>query len=103
VEEGPVGEVTVPVPLTDPVPVVPPALLGGPAFGSFAGDKPWLGPLLPVVLLFMEPPVVVELAAGPPAAELPPADEPAPDPPLCANAVPEIASSVANVSAVSFI
>jgi hypothetical protein len=42
--------------------------------------------LFPVVLGFIELPVVVELAAGPPDAELPPADEPAPEPALCANA-----------------
>jgi hypothetical protein len=75
------------------VPVVPAALLGGPAFGSLAGDSPWLGPLFPVVLPFIELPVVVELAAWPPAAELPPALEPAPEPPLWAKALVERAST----------
>jgi hypothetical protein len=78
VEEGAAGALMV------PAPVVPTALLGGPAFGSFAGERPWLGPLLPVVLPFIELPVVVELAACPPEAELPPAELPAPEPPLCA-------------------
>lgn len=75
VEEGPVGGFTAPL-------CVPAALLGGPAFGLFEGDMPWLGPLFPVVLPFIELPVVVELAACPPEAELPPAVAPAPDPPL---------------------
>jgi hypothetical protein len=57
VEDAPAGEFMVPE-----LPV-PTALLGGPAFGSFAGDRPWLGPLFPVVLPFIELPVVVELAA----------------------------------------
>jgi hypothetical protein len=60
------------------VPVLPAALLGGPAFGSFEEERPWLRTVVPVVLLFMELPVVLELAAWPPAAELPPADDPAP-------------------------
>jgi hypothetical protein len=42
-----------------------------------AGERPSLGPLLPVVLPFSELPVVVELAACPPEAELPPAVAPA--------------------------
>jgi hypothetical protein len=42
--------------------------------------------LFPVVLGFIELPVVVELAASPPDAELPPADDPAPEPALCASA-----------------
>jgi hypothetical protein len=75
--EDPAGELIVPL-------VVPAALLGGPAFGSFAGERPWVGPLLPVVLPFIELPVVVELAAWPPEAELPPAELPAPEPPVCA-------------------
>lgn len=80
---------------------LPTALLGGPLRVLLAGDKPSLGPLLPVVLPFMEDPDVVELAAGPPAAELPPAVEPAPVPGVCATAaVPMIAK--ANVSAVNF-
>jgi hypothetical protein len=100
--EDPAGELAVPVPIVDAPPVVPAALLGGPAFGSLAGERPWLGPLFPVVLPLSELPVVVELAACPPEAELPPADDPAPDPPLCANAVPEIASAATNVSTVIF-
>jgi hypothetical protein len=98
----PAGELAVPPPIVDPAPAVPAALLGGPALGSLAGERPWLGPLFPVVLPLSELPVVVELAACPPEAELPPADDPAPDPPLCANAVPEMASAATNVSAVTF-
>ena len=59
-------------------------------------------PELPVVR-FIEEPVVVPLAAEPPAVELPPA-EPPEDPPLCATAnVLESAKAVANASVVSFI
>jgi hypothetical protein len=65
---------------------LPPALLTMPP------DVP------PVVLPFIEPPVVVLLAAGPPAAELPPAELP-----VCANAaVPDRTSIEANTSAVVF-
>jgi hypothetical protein len=79
-------------------------LLAGPAFGLLAGDNPWLGPLLPVVLPFMEVPVVVELAAGPPEAELPPAVAPAPLPALCENAaVAERQSADASANVLSFI
>ncbi|HEY0365030.1 MAG TPA: hypothetical protein VGC73_01075 [Pyrinomonadaceae bacterium] len=61
------------------------ALLGGPELAfPFALEGPSLGPLLPVVLPFIELPVVVELAACPPEVELPPAELPAPEPPLCA-------------------
>lgn len=86
------------------LPVAPVALLGGPAFGLFAGDRPWLGPLLPVVLPFSEVPVVVELAASPPDAELPPAVAPEELPGLCANAA-EVATAnvVAKTNVVSFI
>ncbi len=54
-------------------------------FVLLLGEMPSLRPLLPVVLPFNDVPVVVELAAGPPEAELPPADAPAPVPALCAN------------------
>jgi len=82
---------------------VPKALLAGPAFG-LPGDKPSLGPLLPVVLPFMELPVVVELAAWPPGAELPPARAPAPVPSLWENAeVVESKSADARVSDANFI
>jgi hypothetical protein len=64
---------------------------------------PSLGPLFPVVLGFIELPVVVELAAGPPAAELPPADDPAPEPALCANAAPEAAIAANNAIAATLI
>ena len=64
---------------------------------------PWLGPLFPVVLGFIELPVVVELAAGPPDAELPPADDPAPEPALCASAAAGIARTAMIVIEVSFI
>jgi len=75
--------------------VSPTALLGGPRLGSFAGERPSLGPLFPVVLPFMELPVVVALAASPPEAELPPAVAPALLPGLCPNAaVPESVSAV---------
>src|SRR3954462_9659198 len=85
-------------------PVVPPALLAGPAFGSLAGERPWLGPLFPVVLPFMELPVVVELAACPPDAELPPAVAPAPLPGLWAEAaVTQSESAATRVAVVSFI
>ena len=83
--------------------LVPAALLGGPAFGLWAGDMPSLGPLFPVVLGFIELPVVVELAAGPPEAELPPAVDPAPEPALCANAAPDTATAVNNAIAAIFI
>jgi hypothetical protein len=58
--------------------------------------------LLPVVLPFIEFPVVVELAAWPPEAELPPADAPEPEPALCAEATPERASIAITVIEVSF-
>jgi hypothetical protein len=83
---------------------VPTALLAGPAFGLLPGDKPSLGPLLPVVLPFMELPVVVELAAWPPEAELPPALAHAPVPALWENAeVVESKSADARVSGANFI
>jgi hypothetical protein len=50
------------------------------------GDRPTVGPLLPIVLPFIELPVVVELALEPPEAELPPAVAPAEDPGLWAKA-----------------
>jgi hypothetical protein len=51
--------------------------------------------LFPVVLPFMELPVVVALAGSPPEAELPPAVAPAALPGLCPNAaVPESVSAV---------
>jgi hypothetical protein len=57
-----------------------------------------------VVLPFNELPVVVELAACPPEAELPPAVAPAPLPGLCEKAaVVESSSADANVIVVSFI
>ena len=56
------------------------------------GERPSLRPLLPVVLPLRELPVVVELAAGPPDAELPPAVAPAPVPADCANAAAGVAS-----------
>jgi hypothetical protein len=84
--------------------VVPTALLEGPAFELLAGDRPSLGPLLPVVLPFIEPPAVVELAACPPEAELPPADAPAPLPGLCEKAaVAESRSADAKVIVLTFI
>jgi len=87
-----------------PVPVVPTALLAGPAFELLAGERPSLGPLLPVVLPFIEPPAVVELAACPPEAELPPADAPAPLPGLCEKAaVAESRSADAKVIVLTFI
>jgi hypothetical protein len=87
-----------------PVPVVPTALLEGPAFGLLAGERPSLGPLLPIVLPFIELPAVVELAASPPEAELPPADAPAPLPALCEKAaVAESRSADAKVIALKFI
>jgi hypothetical protein len=79
------------------------ALLGGPALGLLAGERPSLGPLLPVVLPFKEDPVVVELAASPPEAELPPAVAPAPLPGLWEYAaVAQSKSAVANVTVLSF-
>jgi hypothetical protein len=45
-------------------------------------DMPLVPEVPPVVVPFMEPPDVVPLAAGPPAAELPPAEPPE----LCASA-----------------
>ena len=77
-----------PVPLRE---VGPPAVpFGLPPLGSrpplpmpVVPDMLWF-PEPPVVLPFIEPPVVVPVAAGPPAAELPPA--PADAPPLCASA-----------------
>jgi hypothetical protein len=87
-----------------PEPVVPAALLGGPAFGLLAGERPSLGPLLPVVLPFNELPVVVELAACPPEAELPPAVAPAPLPGLWQYAaVTQSESAAAKVAVLSFI
>jgi hypothetical protein len=59
--------------------------------------------LFPVVLGFIELPVVVELAASPPDAELPPADEPAPVPALCANAATGNANAAMIAIEVSFI
>ena len=86
------------------VPVVPTALLEGPAFALLAGDRPSLGPLLPVVLPFIELPAVVELAASPPEAELPPADAPALLPELCEKAaVAESRSAEAKVIILTFI
>ena len=56
--------------------------------------------MLPVVVPFVDEPVVVPLAAGPPAAELPPA-EPVP---LCASANEPVSANVAaNAIVVSFI
>jgi hypothetical protein len=87
------GQRAIPEPLPEfPEPVFGPlmaplgfALLGGPELAfPFALEGPSLGPLLPVVLPFIELPVVVELAACPPEVELPPAELPAPEPPLCA-------------------
>src|SRR3954452_21305895 len=93
-----------PEPLPGPVGGVPTALLGGPAFGLFAGDRPSLGPLLPVVLPFIELPTVVELAASPPEAELPPAVAPAPLPALCEKAaVAERRSADAKLIVLTFI
>lgn len=87
----------------EPIPVVPIALLGGPLLTLLPGDSPTLGPLFHVVLPFIELPVVVELAAGPPAAELPPALLPAAVPGLCAKAtVPESAIAAAKVSVLIF-
>jgi hypothetical protein len=60
------------------------ALLGGPFRKLFDGDRPTVLPLLPIVLPFIELPVVVELPASPPAAELPPAVAADDDPGLCA-------------------
>src|SRR3954451_4687455 len=80
------------------------ALLGGPALGLLAGERPSLGPLLPVVLPFKEAPVVVELAASPPEAELPPAVAPALLPGLWEYAVvAQSKSAAANVAVFSFI
>jgi hypothetical protein len=76
---------TAPV-VPEPIPLVPTALLGGPLLTLLPGESPTLGPLLPVVLPFIELPVAVELAASPPEAELPPALLPAAVPGLCANA-----------------
>ena len=60
-------------------------------------------PELPVVLPFIDEPVVEPLAAEPPAAELPPALLPAVAPPACASAkVLESANAVANAIVVSF-
>src|ERR1700730_15202288 len=65
-------------------------------------------PGLAVVLPFTEEPVVVPRAAGPPAAELPPAEPPAEPPPapppLCASAnALESAKTVASAIVLSFI
>jgi hypothetical protein len=57
-------------------------LLGGPFLKLLLGERPTVDPLLPMVLPFIELPVVVELAASPPAAELPPAVAPEEDPGL---------------------
>jgi hypothetical protein len=57
---------------------------------------------LPVVLPFRELPVVVELAAGPPAAELPPALAPAPVPALCANEALVPSARVTTVIKIAF-
>jgi hypothetical protein len=60
--------------------------------------------LFPVVLPFMELPVVVALAASPPEAELPPAVAPALLPGLCPNAaVPESVSAVIKARVASLI
>jgi hypothetical protein len=86
------------------VPIVPAALLAGPALGLLAGERPSLGPLLPVVLPFIELPAVVELAACPPEAELPPAEAPALLPGLCEKAaVAESKSAEAKVIVLRFI
>lgn len=61
------------------------------------GERPSVRPLLPVVLPFIELPTVVELALGPPAAELPPAEEPALVPGLCANELAVLRTSAAAV------
>jgi hypothetical protein len=59
-------------------------------------------PELPVVVRFIEEPLVVPLAVEPPAVELPPAEPP--EDPLCANAnVLESAKAVASAIVVSFI
>jgi hypothetical protein len=102
-------------PIPEPVPVLPDpafgfippagfALLGGPELAlPLELEAPSLGPLLPVVLGFVELPVVVELAAGPPEAELPPAELPAPEPALCAKANdPDNTRIEASVSVLSF-
>ena len=49
---------TVPEPEVSPI-----ALLGGPLRRLLPAERPSLGPLLPIVLPFIELPVVVELAA----------------------------------------
>jgi hypothetical protein len=95
-----------------PVPVLlGPAAVGAPEFdGSPAVDdllfpvvpcipvvepSPELVPVAPVVVPFMEPPVVVPLAAGPPEEELPPAE-------FCASAnVLDRANAVASTIVVS--
>jgi hypothetical protein len=60
-------------------------------------------PPVPVVVPFIDEPVVEPLAAEPPAAELPPALPPAVAPPACASAmVLESASAVANAIVVNF-
>jgi hypothetical protein len=89
----------------EPMPVVlPTALLGGPISVRFAGESPSLGPLFPVVLPLSELPVVVELAAGPPEAELPPAEAPALVPGLCAWALkPRTLKAAANINIFGFI
>jgi hypothetical protein len=87
-----------PVPLRD---VGPPAVpLGLPPFGSrpipVVPDMLWVPEVVPVVVPFMEPPVVLPLAAGPPAAELPPAEPPE----LCASARVLVSASVVAIAVV---
>lgn len=86
----PPGEVSL-LPDFSAVPAVgAPELLASPGFGAIPvalGLEPFViaPPLPPVVLPFIDPLVVVPLAAGPPAAELPPAD-PLGELPVCATA-----------------
>ena len=74
------GSVDLPSLLT-PAALGAPELLASPAEGAVPGMVvlwPIFEPVVPpVVLPFIEPPVVVPLAAGPPDIELPPAEPPA--------------------------
>jgi hypothetical protein len=100
----PPGVVALPVFSAEPA-VDAPWLLASPADGAVLPvvvpvDPFFMAAPPPVVLPFIDSPVVVLLAAGPPAAELPPAVLP----PLCAKAaVPESAKAVASAMVVSFI
>jgi hypothetical protein len=84
-------------------PPSPMALLGGPLRKLLLGERPTVDPLLPIVLPFIELPVVVELAASPPAAELPPAVAPADDPELCANADPSASDKAVAMTNINFL